>query len=121
MNGGNYSTTILLNASANDLITLVNSVYFNITNRTEVGINFSKASQNGIYWSLMASVASFPEGVYNIKVEKKGYITTYFIGISVKPNEERKVFATLNRSMWSLRELTGFPTGYLNTRKIASF
>jgi len=71
---GNYSGSITINISVHDLTAGINSVYFNITNKTAAGllgkqVGFLKATLTGAgyRYSLNASGnTSYPDGVYNI-------------------------------------------------------
>jgi|TARA_Y100000310_G_scaffold327046_1_gene392799 hypothetical protein len=69
IDNGNYSKTIVVNISVNDSTMGVDSVYFNITNTTDVQINFTKASNvSGNYYNISLNTSFFLDGKYNITV-----------------------------------------------------
>jgi hypothetical protein len=66
--GGNYSRNITLNVSVSDATIGVGSVYFNITNTTQIA--FLQGSASGVYYSytLNSSNGTFGDGKYNVTV-----------------------------------------------------
>ena len=71
INNGNYSGIITLNASVNDLIMGVDSVYFNITSSNNIQVNFTRAilaSGGGVYYNLTIDTTQYTDGKYNITV-----------------------------------------------------
>ena len=69
-NNGNYSGTIVLNASADDVTIGMGAVYFNVTfsNGTFVTGNFTEATNSGNSYSVSLITNGFQDGYYNITV-----------------------------------------------------
>jgi hypothetical protein len=67
VNGGNYSSSIILNASAISAVSTMNTLYFNITNSTGQ-VNFTKASNISIYFNYTLDISQYNDGFYNITV-----------------------------------------------------
>ncbi len=68
VSNGNYSGTITLNVSVNDILLEVKSVYFNVTNSSGTQLNFTKATASGDYYNATLITTGFDEGKYNITV-----------------------------------------------------
>ena len=68
VNNGNYSGSIILNTTVDDVTTSVNNVYFNITYPNGTQLNFTQASKSGITYNLTVSTSVFTDGLYNITV-----------------------------------------------------
>lgn len=70
-NNGNYSGTIVLNVSADDVTIGMGAVYFNITfaNCTLVAGNFTEASNpSSLYYNITLITTGFQDGKYNITI-----------------------------------------------------
>ncbi len=67
VDGGNYSGNLVLNASVDDSTMGVESVYFNITNSSGQ-INWTKATNSGIYYNFTLDTTSLGDGMYNITI-----------------------------------------------------
>ena len=68
VNNGNYTGSIVLNATADDVTTSISAVYFNITHPNGTLVNFTQASKSGISYNLIVSTSTFTDGLYNITI-----------------------------------------------------
>jgi hypothetical protein len=65
---GNYTSTLVLNVSANDPVIGVNSAFFNITYSNGSQVNFSVATASGGYYSVSLDTTTFEDNHYNITI-----------------------------------------------------